>query len=110
MLRELRIRNFAIIDEVTLDFGEGLNVVTGETGAGKSIILNALGLISGERVSSDLIRHGAEEASVEALFAELPEKVRHRLKETSVESDDDLVIRRIISSSGKNRIYISDAL
>ena len=56
MLRELRIKNFAVIDEVGLDLGSGLNIITGETGAGKSIILNALGLIAGERGSSEIIR------------------------------------------------------
>ena len=60
MLRELRIKNFAIIDEVVLQLGHGLSIITGETGAGKSIILSALGLISGERGSSDIIRHKEE--------------------------------------------------
>ena len=57
MLRELRIKNFAVIDAVELELGPGLNIITGETGAGKSIILNALGLIAGERGSSEIIRH-----------------------------------------------------
>jgi len=68
MLRELRIKNFAVIDEVGLELKSGLNIITGETGAGKSIILNALGLIAGERGSSDVIRNKEEEATVEALF------------------------------------------
>jgi DNA repair protein RecN (Recombination protein N) len=72
MLRELRIKNFAVIDEVVLELGPGLNIITGETGAGKSIILNALGLISGERGGSDIIRHKEDEATVEALFETLP--------------------------------------
>ena len=80
MLRELRIKNFAVIDEAALDFGAGLNVLTGETGAGKTIVLNALGLISGGRVSAEIIRHGEEEASVEALFAESPEPLRDKLR------------------------------
>ena len=72
MLRELRIKNFAIIDQASLELGPGLNVLTGETGAGKTIVLNALGLILGGRISSDTIRQGEEEATVEALFDSLP--------------------------------------
>ena len=74
MLRELRIKNFAVIDEVELELDPGLNIITGETGAGKSIILNALGLVSGERGGSDIIRHKADEATVEALFETLPRR------------------------------------
>ena len=68
MLTELRIRNFAIIESVTLPLGEGFNVLSGETGAGKSIIVGALGLLLGERASADLIRSGAEKATVEGVF------------------------------------------
>lgn len=110
MLRELRIKNFAVIDEVALELGEGLNVLTGETGAGKTIVLNALGLICGGRVSSDIIRHGEEEASVEALFTVLPQPLRDRLRETEFGGEEDLVIKRIVSRSGKNRIYINSSL
>ena len=68
MLTELRIRNFAIIESVTLPLGQGFNVLSGETGAGKSIIVGALGLLLGERASADLIRSGAEKATVEGVF------------------------------------------
>ena len=68
MLRYLRINNFAIIDEIEVEFREGFNVLTGETGAGKSILIGALGLILGARISQDFIRSGADEARVEALF------------------------------------------
>ena len=81
MLRELRIKNFAIIDEVVLQLGHGLNIITGETGAGKSIILSALGLISGERGSSEIIRHKEEEATVEALFETVPPALSADLSE-----------------------------
>ncbi len=110
MLRELRIKNFAVIDQAALDLRPGLNVLTGETGAGKIIVLSALGLVSGERVSSDIIRHGEEEASVEALFEALPETVRHKLREGGYGDEDELVIKRIVSRSGKNRIYLSGGL
>lgn len=110
MLRELRIKNFAVIDEVALELGPGLNVLTGETGAGKSIILNALGLVSGNRVSADVIRHSEDEASVEALFDDVPPAVRRRLEDAGFAADDELIIKRIISRSGKNRIYLSGSL
>lgn len=110
MLRELRIKNFAVIAEATLEFGAGLNILTGETGAGKSIVLNALGLISGNRVTSEIIRHGEDEASVEALFEATPARVRGKLQEAGYPSEDELVIRRVLSRSGKNRIYLDGSL
>src|SRR5215469_2419235 len=110
MLRELRIKNFAVIDEAALELGPGLNVLTGETGAGKSIILNALEIVSGDRVTSDLIRHGEDEATVEALFEEVPEAVKEKLREASFAVDDELVIKRIVSRSGRNRIYVGGGL
>jgi DNA repair protein RecN (Recombination protein N) len=110
MLRELRIKNFAVIDEVGLELGPGLNILTGETGAGKSLILNALGLISGDRVTSDVIRYNQEEASVEALFEAVPRPVKDKLGAAGIEMDDDLVIRRVVSRAGKNRVYIGGSL
>jgi DNA repair protein RecN (Recombination protein N) len=110
MLRELRIKNFAIIDEVVLQLGQGLNIITGETGAGKSIILGALGLISGERGSSDIIRHKEEEATVEALFESVPVLLSRQLSEAGFDIDADLVIKRILNRSGKNRIYLNGSL
>jgi DNA repair protein RecN (Recombination protein N) len=110
MLRELRIKNFAVIDEVALELGPGLNVLTGETGAGKSIILNALGLISGGRVTSDVIRHNEDEAVVEALFEDVPESVKQKLQEGGYEVDEELIIKRVVSRSGKNRIYFNGSL
>ena len=110
MLRELRIKNFAVIDEVALDLAPGLNVLTGETGAGKTIVLNALGLVSGGRVSADIIRHGEEEASVEALFESFPAPLTGKLREGGYEIEDDLVVKRIVSRSGKNRVYLNGGL
>src|SRR5262245_63792411 len=110
MLREIRIKNFAVIDEVLLDLGAGLNIITGETGAGKSIILSALGLIAGERGSADIIRHQEEEATVEALFESLPSEVESRLSEAGFEGAGEMVIRRILNRSGKNRIYLNGSL
>ena len=109
MLRELRIRNFAVIDEVALELEGGLNVITGETGAGKSIILMPSDSCAAI-VSDHVIRHGEDDASVEALFENLPDTVRARLHESSFEFDEDLVIKRILSRSGKNRVYMAGAL
>jgi len=110
MLRELRIKNFAVIDEVVLELRPGLNIITGETGAGKSIILNALGLISGERGGSDIIRHQEDEAAVEALFETLPPAIESKLSEAGFETNGELVIRRILNRLGKNRIYLNGSL
>lgn len=110
MLRELRIKNFAVIDEVGLELEPGLNIITGETGAGKSIILNALGLIAGERGSADVIRSKEEEATVEALFDGLPEEIEIRLSAAGFETNGELVIKRIVSRSGKNRVYLNGSL
>jgi DNA repair protein RecN (Recombination protein N) len=115
MLKELGIKNFAIIDGLRMAFGPGLNVFTGETGAGKSIVVDALSLALGERASADLIRTGSDEAVVEAAF-ELngrgPETVRGLLRDQGIDMGpgEDLVIRRVISSSGKNRIYVNGGL
>ena len=106
MLRELRIKNFAVIDEVALELGPGLNIITGETGAGKSIILNALGLVAGERGSSEIIRHKEDEATVEALFDGVPKLIEAKLADAGFELDGELVIKRILNRSGKNRIYL----
>ncbi len=110
MLRELRIKNFAVIDEVALELGAGLNVLTGETGAGKSIVLNALGLVSGNRVSADIIRHNEDEASVEALFEDPPIRVSRKLADSGFDAAGELVIKRIVSRSGKNRVYLGGSL
>jgi DNA repair protein RecN (Recombination protein N) len=110
MLSELQIKNFAVIDEVSLELTPGLNVLTGETGTGKSIILNALGVISGNRVTAEIIRHGHDEASVEALFEDLPESVVRRIRQAGFEVEDAIVVKRIISRTGRNRIYLGGSL
>jgi DNA repair protein RecN (Recombination protein N) len=115
MLKELNIKNLAIIDQIRVEFSPGLNVFTGETGAGKSIIVDALNLALGERASSDLIRTGAEEAVVEASF-ELDRRnnngIKELLAEQGIETDpqEDLIVRRVLSASGKNKVYINGSL
>jgi DNA repair protein RecN (Recombination protein N) len=109
MLKELRIKNYAIIDELNLDFKPGLNILTGETGAGKSIIIESLGLILGERASDEAIRSGEDSASVEAVFdISQIKNIREILNKSGIETEDDeIIIRRQISRSGKNRSYIN---
>jgi DNA repair protein RecN (Recombination protein N) len=113
MLTELVIRNFAIIDRLQLSFGPGFNVLTGETGAGKSIIIDAVGLLLGDRARPDLIRTGEEEAVVEALI-DLSARPDLAQELTAAgladEEDGELLIRRIVSRAGKNRIYINGSL
>jgi DNA repair protein RecN (Recombination protein N) len=111
MLSQLIINNFAIISHLEIRFKSGLNVLSGETGAGKSIIINAVNLILGGRASADLIRTGADEARVEALFV-LPENsvVKGMLREFGLPFDGDLVIKRHLSREGRNRITINSSL
>ncbi|QEM67980.1 DNA repair protein RecN [Geobacter sp. FeAm09] len=109
MLTDLTIKNIAIIDTLHISFREGLTVLTGETGAGKSIIIDAVGLIMGGRASADLIRSGADEAVVEALFdiSAQPE-VAQRLRDSGFDCDnDELLVKRSISRAGKNRVFIN---
>jgi DNA repair protein RecN (Recombination protein N) len=105
MLRELRIKNFTIIDNLSINFEAGLNVLTGETGAGKSIIVDAIGLILGDRASPDMIKTGSKESSIEAYF---DNKKHPLLDELDIDSDDGIIIRRNISAHGKGRAYIND--
>jgi DNA repair protein RecN (Recombination protein N) len=112
VLTELRIRNFAIIDALTLPLAPGFNVLTGETGAGKSIIVGALGFLLGERGTSDLIRTGAEKASVEGIFdASGDGDLLALLDARGVDVDDPttIVLRREIVSSGRTRAWINSA-
>jgi len=111
MLLELRIRNFAIIEEAHLEFGAGLNVLSGETGAGKTIILSALGLLLGSRASPDMIRAGEKEAQVEGLFELEGETAMPELAERSRDGTRrELVVRRIIAEGGRSRVTIDGEL
>lgn len=111
MLSQLSIRNVAIIDRLQLSFGPGLNILSGETGAGKSIIIDALTLASGGRASVDLIRSGEDEAVVEALFDLADQKpLQRQLQEAGFQDTEELLIKRCLSRTGKNRIYINGSL
>jgi len=111
MLTELNIRNFAIIDELKIAFDGGLNVISGETGAGKSIIIGAVGLLLGDRANADMIRSFEDAAVVEALFnIRAYDGLQKKVREMGFGDGDDLIVRRVVSRSGKNRIYINGAL
>lgn len=111
MIEHLSIRNFAIVDHIEIDFGPGLNIITGETGAGKSIVVGAFSLLLGQRGERDLVKPGAEEAVLEALFrvSEYPEVLK-RLEEAGFESKEDLLIRRTLNSVGKSKIFLNGQL
>lgn len=113
MLTELRISNFAVIDQVSPRFSVGFNVLTGETGAGKSILVEAVALLVGGRASADQIRSDADEAVLEAAFSIPPTgPLAERLRESGVlgPSDTELIIRRVLSRGGRNRIYLNGNL
>lgn len=107
MLKELRIKNLAIIDDLTVRFAKGLNVLTGETGAGKSIVVDALGLSLGDRAQSDLVMSGESEAVVQAYF-DLDNF--DDLQDLGIDASDGLLLKRVISSGGKSRAYINDSM
>jgi len=107
MLRELRVKNFAIIERLEIRFKPGLNVLTGETGAGKSILIGALGIALGERAYSEMIKTGAGEASVEAFFDIAGHPV---LSAMGISSSEGFVLRRDILQTGKSRAYINDTM
>ena len=108
MLIELSISNIVLIERLTLDFGGGLNILTGETGAGKSILLDALSLALGARSDVGLIRHGCDSASVVASFDFAPQSVRDILSESEIECQDGVILRRTLATDGKSRAWIND--
>lgn len=111
MLRELHIENLAIIKDLTLEFDRGFTVLTGETGAGKSIILQAIHLLSGGKATAKLVRSGTEQALVEALFEIGPESpVRQVIIDNGLDCDDTLIIKRILSAKGHSRFYINGSM
>jgi DNA repair protein RecN (Recombination protein N) len=110
MIREIRIKNLALIDNVTIGFEDGFSVLTGETGAGKSIMVGAINLLLGERASADIIRSGTEEAEVSGVFelAAVDQRLTCLCQESDIPLEDgSLIIRRTVSRSGRNRIYIN---
>ncbi len=111
MLLCLRVKNLAIIDSLEVELPAGLNVLTGETGAGKSILVTALSLVLGRRAAPEMVRTGASEAEVEALFDVSDHAaVRERAREMGIDADDELVLRRVIQGSGRTRAFVNGRL
>lgn len=112
MLKALRIKDFAIIAEMSLEFEKGFTVFTGETGAGKSILVDAIGVMIGGRAAADVVRYGSDEAVVEAIFEEVTDAgLLEKMTQYGVPVDgNEILIRRNISKGGKNRIYINGTL
>jgi len=109
MLRSLSVRDVVLIDRLTLSFDEGLAVLTGETGAGKSILLDALGLATGARAEARLVRSGADKASSTAVF-DMPkaESLKALMDEHDIPLEDDLILRRTVGTDGRSRAFIND--
>ena len=110
MLRELRIKNIALVEDVTIEFEGGFSVFTGETGAGKSILIGAIGHLLGERASSDLVRTGSEEAEICGIFElkEIRRPLREILTDNNIPMEEgSLILRRTISTNNRNRMYIN---
>ena len=111
MLTDLRIKNLALVDDLTIQFGPGYNAVTGETGAGKSIVIGALGLVLGERADRTLLRDGSEQCSVEAIIdvSSLDSEFHSALEENGVEpcEEGQLLLKRTFSSTGNNRQFVN---
>ena len=113
MLIELRLENYAVIDSAAVEFGPGLNLLTGETGAGKSILVDALALLLGEKASSEVIRAGAERAVISAVFecaGPAGSAIEQALERNGLDESEDgsLIVRREISSAGKGRVFVNN--
>ena len=110
MIKEIRIRNFAIIENLVVSFKKGLNVLTGETGAGKSIIIDALNLLLGGRADTDSIRSGESTAFVEGIFEVIDPTTLDLIRESGIEIEEgELLVKRQVSNSGKNRCLLNDS-
>ena len=110
MLKNLYIKNYALIDELSLELSNGLVIITGETGAGKSILIDALGLVIGARATADVVRSGTEKAVVEAVFQVAGnKKLKALLEENELECGEELMIRREVSAKGQSRCFVDDS-
>ena len=108
MLTSLQVRDFAIVDQIAVEFAAGMTVLTGETGAGKSILVDALGLVLGERGGSQLVRSGARRAEFSAEFD--VSAMRHTqawLEEHALDQDDECLLRRVVNADGRSRAFIN---
>lgn len=110
MLKSLYVKHYALIDELSVEFGSGLNIITGETGAGKSILIDALSLLLGERATTEMIRKGEEKAIVEGVVGIAGQtSVRSLLAAHDIEAADELILRREVSKKGQSRCFINDS-
>ncbi|HEU0251684.1 MAG TPA: AAA family ATPase, partial [Pyrinomonadaceae bacterium] len=111
MLQFLNISNIALIDDMQVEFDGGLNLLTGETGSGKSIIVDALGVLIGGRFSSELLKSGTERGAIEGLFSVTPNpEFESLLENAGLSPASDLIIRREISATGRNKIFVNNQL
>ena len=109
MLKSFEVQDYALIEHISVEFGNGLNIITGETGAGKSILIDAMSLLLGERASTQVVRKGAQKSFVEGIFnVRGNKKVKSLLEENDIDFSDELIIRREISLKGSNRCFIND--
>src|SRR5690349_12215078 len=110
MLLELLVENYAVVENVRVRFRRGLNVLTGETGSGKSIVVDALGLLFGGRASADMLRSGTERAHVAGIF-EAPESAKALLADAGIEAEDgEILIERGVTANGKSRAFVGNRL
>ena len=107
MLTNLHVQNFAIIDKIDIDFKKGLTVITGETGAGKSLIIDAIGLLVGAKATPSLVRMGCSKATIEGIFDNLSDSIKEFLKELDIEDEEELILRRDIHSTGKSTFRVN---
>ncbi len=109
MLKTLYIKDYALLEQISIDFEKGLNIITGETGAGKSILIDAMSLLLGERASNEVIRKGAEKAIVEGIFStDNNKKIERLFEQNEIEKSDELIVRRELSVKGSNRCFLND--
>ncbi|HMC31188.1 MAG TPA: DNA repair protein RecN [Candidatus Angelobacter sp.] len=109
MLLELRVENYAVIDSLAVEFAPGLNLLTGETGAGKSILIDALSLLLGDKASTEMIRHGAEKAIVSGVFEADEKQLKRVLEENGIEPEGaQIIVKREIATGGKGRVFVNN--
>ena len=109
MLLELRVENYAVIDSLAVEFAPGLNLLTGETGAGKSILIDALSLLLGDKASTEMVRHGAEKAVVSGVFEAEDRATRKLLEENGIEPEESqVIVKREIAAGGKGRVFVNN--
>jgi DNA repair protein RecN (Recombination protein N) len=109
VLLELRVENYAVIDSLVVEFSSGLNLLTGETGAGKSILIDALSLLLGDKSSAEMIRHGAEKAVVSGVFEVDEKRLAHILEKNGIEPEGhQIIVKREVAAGGKGRVFVNN--